>query len=153
MEQAFSRYLAKAHSGFYSAQSPAQIKYTRSPPNIINRYRGARSAFFFLSILLFQPLVRSLVPSFVLPSSSLCRSFLLLPLLLLLLLVSFSLFLVDPLFRPNRNSITSHLFYACVIVVRVPSPANRRAMIRGENRPCSELTVVTLRINGRKRRW
>lgn len=54
MEQAFSRYLAKAHSGFYSAQSPAQIKYTRSPPNIINRYRGARrSASFFLSILCF----------------------------------------------------------------------------------------------------
>lgn len=94
MEQAFSRYLAKAHSGFYSAQSPAQIKYTRSPPNIINRYRGARrSAFFFLSILFFFNLsfvsssffhLFSIVHFFVFLSSFLYRSFPLLSLFLLL---------------------------------------------------------------------
>lgn len=128
MEQAFSRYLAKAHSGFYSAQSPAQIKYTRSPPNIINRYRGARrSASFFLSILCFFLTSRSFLrPSSICSLSFVSSSFSLSP----------SSFLL-PLFRPNRNSITSHLFYACVIVVRVsssrrPRDGQQTATIKGE---------------------
>lgn len=76
MEQAFSRYLAKAHSGFYSAQSPAQIKYTRSPPNIINRYRGARrSASFFLSILFFLTSRSFLRPSSICSLSFVSSSF------------------------------------------------------------------------------
>ena len=128
MGQAFNRYLAKAHSGFYSARSPAQIKYTRSPPNIINHYRGARRSAFFL-LLLLLPLLLFLLFSFYSSSffsTLLLRSFILLPLFpvssvssspprLSYFLLSF---LVDPLFRPNRNSITSHLFYACVIVAR-----------------------------------
>ena len=64
MGQAFNRYLAKAHSGFYSARSPAQIKYTRSPPNIINHYRGARRSAFFLLLLLLLPLLLFLLFSF-----------------------------------------------------------------------------------------
>lgn len=140
MGQAFNRYLAKAHSGFYSARSPAQIKYTRSPPNIINHYRGARRSAFFL-LLLLPPLLPFLFLLFSFYSSSffstlLFRPFILLPLFpvssvssspprLSYFLLSF---LVDPLFRPNRNSITSHLFYACVIVARdvLVVPGRRR---------------------------
>lgn len=141
MEQAFSRYLAKAHSGFYSAQSPAQIKYTRSPPNIINRYRGARRfASFFLSILFFflnLSFVSSICSlSFV--SSSFFRPS---SIVRFLFFLSFSFF-VSPSFISSESKFHYEPFILCVRdrrpdVVRVsssrrPRDGQQTATIKGE---------------------
>lgn len=138
MEQAFSRYLAKAHSGFYSAQSPAQIKYTRSPPNIINRYRGARrSASFFLSILCFFFNLSFVSSSF----------FHLFSIVRFLFLLSFSFF-VSSSFISSESKFHYEPFILCVRDRRprlVVASAKRRPTDghdKRRNRACTELTSL-----------